>query len=161
MRNGTGDALSGMAEWAGAFATGVASFKDLGNMLKSVFGDLMISMGKQMLMFALAKLKFEALVTTLGGAGIPVALGIIAMGSALKASGSKGSGASYQQVPQNSVSNYQPIYQPTNSGSNGSSGGRVSIEITQQRQVLRGNDIHYLEQRTQYGESRGFGVTKG
>jgi hypothetical protein len=130
--------------------------------MKSIFGETMMSMGRQMVITSKAWIAFKAALSSgLGAGGLVVGLGLIAAGSALKASASKSSGASYQQVPQNSVSNYQPIYTPTNTGSNGGAGGRVSIEITQQRQVLRGNDLHYLEQRTQYGESRGFGVTKG
>ena len=158
LQDGTANILVGFGEWAGAFVTGVKSFKDMGKLLGSIFGDLMMQMGKHMLVLAIAKLKFEALIKTLGGAAIPVALGIIAVGSALKA-GSQSSGSSYQQVPINSVSNYQPVYTPYNS--QGGAGGRVSVQITQAPNILRGGDIRTSQQTVDYGISRGFGTQQG
>ena len=157
------DMVSGVAEWVGAFATGIKSFKDLGGLMSGILGDLMMNIGKQMLTFAITKSSFEAAIKKIGGgaAGIPIALALIAAGSALKASSSKSSGSSYQQVPINSVSNYQPVYTPYNSQSNSGAGGRVSVQITQAPNVLRGGDIRTSQQTVDYGISRGFGTQQG
>jgi Tape measure protein len=154
IRKGVVDMASGMAEWVGAFAVGVKSFKDLGNLLKGIFGDLMISTGKQMLTIAITTEAFKKAIKGLGAGAIPIAIGLIAAGSALKASSSKGASGGYQQVPQNSVGNYQPIYTPTN-GSNGGT-TQVNINLSQGQSMIRGNDLQTMATRTEYGTSRGF-----
>ena len=143
-----------MAEWVGAFAVGAKSFKDLGTLLKGIFGEIMIATGKQMVVVSKAFLAFKAALTAGTGIGsLGIGLGLIIAGSALKASASKGAGGGYQQVPRGSVSNYQPIYTPyTNTGSN--SGARMSVELMGSTSI-RGNDIITSYNQTIYDRSRG------
>jgi hypothetical protein len=157
MRGGAVDALSGMAEWAGAFAVGVKSFKDLGSLMKGIFGDILINMGKLTINFAITSIGIKKALENLAfgnpfGA-VAVGMAAIAAGSALKASASKGSSGGYQQVPRGSVSNYQPIYTPyTNTGSN--NGARISVELIGSNSI-RGNDIITSYNQTVYDRSRG------
>jgi hypothetical protein len=157
---GATQAVTGMAEWVGAFAVGAKSFQDLGKLMGSIFGDIMMQVGKHMVATSTAIKAFKASLAGLGVGGIVIGLGLIAVGSALKA-GSQSSGSSYQQVPINSVSNYQPVYTPYNSQGNSGAGGRVSVQITQAPNILRGGDIRTSQQTVDYGISRGFGTQQG
>lgn len=160
MSQGADQAFMGMLEWGGAFMAGAKGIKDFGNVMKAIFGDVMISLGKQMIVTSEAWIAFKKAIMLTGVGGLAIGAGLVIAGSALKASAAKGSGASYQQVPQNSVSNYQPIYTPTNTGNGNGAGARISVEVNQQRSMLRGNDLLFMEQSTKYGESRGFGSTQ-
>lgn len=152
---GADNALVGMAEWAGAFSVGVKSFKDLGNLLKSIFGDMMISIGKQMVVTSEAWIAFKKAMLASGAGGLAIGLGLIVAGSALKASASKGASGGYQSVPQNSVSNYQPIYTPYNAQATGGQNARISIEINQGNTITRGQDLVTSYRNTTYDQSRG------
>lgn len=160
MSQGADQAFMGMLEWGGAFMAGAKGIKDFGNVMKAIFGDVMISLGKQMIVTSEAWIAFKKAIMLTGVGGLAIGAGLVLAGSALKASAAKGSGASYQQVPQNSVSNYQPIYTPTNTGNGNGASARISVEVNQQRSMLRGNDLLFMEQSTKYGESRGFGSTQ-
>ena len=152
---GSDNVLVGMAEWAGAFSVGVKSFKDLGNLLKSIFGDIMISIGKQMVVTSEAWIAFKKAMLASGTGGLAIGLGLIVAGSALKASASKGASGGYQSVPQNSVSNYQPIYTPYNAQATGGQNARISIEINQGNTITRGQDLVTSYRNTTYDQSRG------
>lgn len=153
LTDGAANIAVGFGEWVGAFAVGVKSFKDLGNLMKGIFGDLMISTGKYMIVQSEAIKAFKESLAGLGVGGIVIGIGLVAAGSALKASASKGSGASYQQVPQNSVGNYQPIYTPYNTQA-GTAGAKISVQITQGQTIQRGSDIYTTQSNYSYDKGR-------
>jgi hypothetical protein len=153
MSQGADQAFMGMLEWGGAFMAGAKGIKDFGNVMKAIFGDIMISLGKQMIVTSEAWIAFKKAIMLTGVGGLAIGAGLVIAGSALKSSAAKSSGASYQQVPQNSVGNYQPIYTPyTSQGSN--SGAKISIAITQGQTIQRGSDIYTTQSNYSYDKGR-------
>lgn len=78
---------TGFGEWVGAFASGMAGFRDLRQMVGNAFGDMLIALGNVAIKTGIGIEAIKAAFSKLGGVGsIAIGLGLVAFGSSIKGS---------------------------------------------------------------------------
>lgn len=81
------NAISGFGEWLGEYAVGVSGFDELGSMLGSAFGDMLIQLGKVAIKTGIGIAAIQAAFSSLNPAiAIGAGVALIAFGAAIKGS---------------------------------------------------------------------------